>query len=73
MAKIDLISFAIPLCRLSNQIIKLNNISPYSKRHSALEGSETIVFFDTFVLLADTTADAGFLAEIKRPQWSKLW
>ena len=37
---------------------------PYLKESCALEGSETIVFLDTFVLLAANAADAGFLAKL---------
>lgn len=37
---------------------------PYLKEPSALEGSETIVFLDTFVLLAANAADAGFLEKL---------
>ncbi|QUW24028.1 F0F1 ATP synthase subunit B [Sporosarcina sp. Marseille-Q4063] len=42
------------------------------KETSALEGSETIVFFDTFVLLADTTAEAGFLQKLNDPNGLNL-
>ena len=37
---------------------------PYMKESCALEGSETIVFLDTFVLLAANAADAGFLEKL---------
>ena len=37
---------------------------PYLKESCALEGSETIVFLDTFVLLAANAADAGFLEKL---------
>ena len=38
--------------------------SPYLKESCTLEGSETIVFLDTFVLLAANAADAGFLEKL---------